>query len=166
MIRFTSGNILESEAEALVNTVNCVGVMGRGLALQFKNAFPENFDEYKHACDRGEVVLGKMFITEPKPPNVPNFIVNFPTKRHWKNKSRIDDIELGLVDLREEIDLRCIASIAIPPLGCGLGGLHWPVVRRLIVDVLLPTYSEIIVYSPSRDFDSHPIVGTGIRTKE
>lgn len=164
MIRFELGNIFHSEADALVNTVNCVGVMGRGLALQFKKTFPENYDEYKQACDRGEVVPGRMFITEPKPSGTPNFIVNFPTKRHWKDKSRLVDIESGLVDLSEEIDMRRIKSIAIPPLGCGLGGLHWPAVRRLIVNVLLPTYAEIIVYRPSRASDADAIGRAGNQT--
>lgn len=166
MIRFLLGNIFDSEADALVNTVNCVGVMGRGLALQFKKAFPENFKEYKRACDRGEVVPGRMFVTEPNLPITPKFIVNFPTKRHWRDKSRLDDVEAGLVNLRDEIDIRRIKSIAIPPLGCGLGGLHWPDVRRLIVNVLLPTYAEIIVYRTGKASDASTISYTERQTEE
>lgn len=148
MIRYTSGDILRSEADALVNTVNCVGVMGRGIALQFKKAFPRNFSEYKAACDRGEVVPGKMFITERQALTSPRFIVNFPTKRHWRGKSRIEDIETGLVALREEIEARGIRSIAIPPLGSGLGGLNWPDVRSRIETALGDADVEIIVFEP------------------
>ena len=148
MIRFTSGDLLRSEADALVNAVNCVGAMGRGIALQFKKEFPKNFEEYKNACDRGEVVPGKMFITERNALNPPRYIVNFPTKRHWRGKSRIGDIESGLVMLRDEIEARDIGSIAIPPLGCGLGGLNWPDARRLIVNQLSGMTAEIIVYEP------------------
>ena len=148
MIRSKSGNIFESEADALVNTVNCVGVMGRGLALQFKKAFPQNFEEYRQACDRGEVVPGRMFITEPNTLTSPKFIVNFPTKRHWKGKSKTEDIEAGLSALRDEIEARHISSIAIPPLGSDLGGLHWPDVRRLIVSALSSTTADVILYEP------------------
>ncbi len=148
MIRYTSGDILRSEADALVNTVNCVGVMGRGIALQFKKAFPRNFDEYKAACDRGEVVPGKMFITERRALTTPRFIVNFPTKRHWRGKSRIEDIETGLIALREEINSRGIQSIAIPPLGSGLGGLNWKEVRDRIESTLGDESVDIIVFEP------------------
>ena len=148
MIRFTSGDLLRSEADALINTVNCVGAMGRGIALQFKKEFPKNFEEYKQARDRGEVVPGKMFITERIAPDPPRFIVNFPTKRHWRGKSRIEDIQSGLAMLHDEIEARDIGSIAIPPLGSGLGGLDWPDVRRLIVNALSGMDAEIIVYEP------------------
>lgn len=148
MIRYTSGDILRSEADALVNTVNCVGVMGRGIALQFKKAFPKNYKEYKAACDRGEVVPGEMFITERKALTAPRFIVNFPTKRHWRGKSRIEDIESGLAALREDIQERGIRSIAIPPLGSGLGGLSWPDVRRRIEDALSELEVDVIVFEP------------------
>ena len=148
MIRFTSGDLLRSEADALVNTVNCVGAMGRGIALQFKKEFPGNFEEYKQACDRGEVVPGKMFITERIALNPPRFIVNFPTKRHWRGKSRIEDIQSGLVMLRDEIEARQITSIAIPPLGSGLGGLDWSDVRCLIENALSGMAAEIILYEP------------------
>lgn len=147
MICFQTGDVLRAEAEALVNTVNCVGVMGRGVALQFKKAFPQNFSDYKAACDRGEVVPGKMFITERRGLDAPRFIVNFPTKRHWRGKSRMEDIESGLIALREDIDRLGIKSIAIPPLGSGLGGLHWPDVRGRIETHLndLPGV-EVIVF--------------------
>jgi O-acetyl-ADP-ribose deacetylase (regulator of RNase III) len=132
MIEPTQGNILKADAEALVNTVNCVGVMGRGIALQFRKAFPENFNVYKKACKNGEVKPGKMFVYDLNKISNPHFIINFPTKRHWRNKSRFEDIELGLQDLIEVIQQQKIHSIAIPPLGCGLGGLNWLEVRSLI----------------------------------
>ena len=133
---FKSGDILAEDAEALVNTVNCVGVMGRGIALQFKKAFPDNFKAYKAACARDEVQPGKMFIFEVGKLTNPRYIINFPTKRHWRGKSRIQDIELGLDALADEISSRNIHSIAIPPLGSGLGGLSWAEVRPLIEEKL------------------------------
>jgi O-acetyl-ADP-ribose deacetylase (regulator of RNase III) len=132
MIELTRGNILTADAEALVNTVNCVGVMGKGIALQFKKAFPENFKAYETACRHGAVKIGKMFIFEIGQMFNPRFIVNFPTKRHWKGRSRYEDIAAGLEDLIIEIQQMDIRSIAIPPLGCGLGGLDWKRVRSMI----------------------------------
>lgn len=144
-----SGDIFKAEAEALVNTVNCVGVMGRGVALQFKNRFPANFRVYKTACDRGDVQPGRMLVYELGALNSPRYIINFPTKRHWKGKSRIEDIESGLVALRAEIESRGIKSIALPPLGCGLGGLDWAEVWPLIQSALgnLPGL-RVIVFEP------------------
>lgn len=136
MIEFRTGDILKADAEALVNTVNCVGIMGRGIALQFKNIFPANFAAYAEACDRGEVEPGRMFVFETGYLGNPRFIINFPTKRHWRGKSRIEDIESGLDALIAEIKSRNIRSIAIPPLGAGLGGLDWMQVRQLIVAAL------------------------------
>jgi O-acetyl-ADP-ribose deacetylase (regulator of RNase III) len=132
MIEFRTGDILRADTEALVNTVNCVGIMGRGIALQFKNDFPENFKAYKAACDREEVQPGKMFVFETGTLTNPKFIINFPTKRHWRGKSRMEDIDSGLYALVEEIRNRGIHSIAIPPLGSGLGGLNWADVRARI----------------------------------
>ena len=132
MIEFTSGDILKCEADALVNTVNCVGVMGRGIALQFKNAFPENFKAYEAACKREAVQPGRMFVFETGQLTPPRFIINFPTKRHWRGKSRIEDIDAGLVDLVRVIRDKGIRCIAIPPLGSGLGGLDWSEVRPRI----------------------------------
>lgn len=150
MIEFRTGDILQADAEALVNTVNCVGVMGRGVALQFKEAFPANFRAYEAACKREEVRPGRMFVFDTGRMVNPRFIINFPTKRHWRGKSRIEDIESGLVALVEEIRARNIRSIAIPPLGAGLGGLHWPDVRRRIQSTLaeLPELT-VIVFEPS-----------------
>jgi O-acetyl-ADP-ribose deacetylase (regulator of RNase III) len=136
MIRFTTGDILTSDAEALVNTVNCVGIMGRGVALQFKDTYPENFKAYALACSKQEVQPGKMFVFETHAFTNPKYIINFPTKRHWKGKSRLEDIESGLVDLVRVIREQHIKSVAIPPLGSGLGGLNWKIVRQKIEDAL------------------------------
>ena len=136
MINERTGDILNADAEALVNTVNCVGIMGRGIALQFKNAFPRNFKEYAAACARDEVQPGRMFVHETGELTNPKYIINFPTKRHWKGKSRIEDIDSGLCDLAREITERRIRSIAVPPLGSGLGGLEWRDVRPRIIAAL------------------------------
>lgn len=149
MIRYKSGDILAEDAEALVNTVNCVGVMGRGIALQFKKVFPDNFKEYAAACKREEVLPGKMFITETGQLTNPRYIINFPTKRHWRGKSRMEDIDSGLASLVTEIRKRNIRSIAIPPLGSGLGGLHWNDVRQRIEEALRGFNDvEVIVFEP------------------
>nr|WP_312991156.1 macro domain-containing protein [Brevundimonas diminuta] len=138
MITFSKGDLLQSGAEAVINTVNCVGVMGKGIALQFKQAFPRNYDAYRRACDAGEVRLGEMFVFAGSMIN-PRWIINFPTKGHWKAKSRLSDIETGLEDLKRVILENGIRSIAVPPLGCGNGGLDWaevePVIRRALGDL-------------------------------
>jgi O-acetyl-ADP-ribose deacetylase (regulator of RNase III) len=125
MIQFMTGDLLRADAEALVNPVNCLGVMGRGLALQFKRNYPDNFMVYKGACGRGEVRLGEMFVYETRTHRNPRFIINFPTKRHWRDNSHMGDISLGLEALVKKIGALGIASIAIPALGCGLGSLDW-----------------------------------------
>ncbi len=132
MIQITSGNLLEAEVDALVNTVNCVGFMGKGIALQFKQAFPDNFTAYEKACHAGEVRPGRMFIYETRSMIGPKYIINFPTKRHWKGKSKMEDIESGLQALIADVARLGINSIAVPPLGCGLGGLNWSDVRPRI----------------------------------
>lgn len=149
MIRYVEGDILEAKAEALVNTVNCVGVMGRGIALQFKKAFPANFKTYAAACKRGEVQPGRMLVVETGELTGPRYIINFPTKIHWRGKSRIDHIESGLEALVGEIKERAIGSVAIPPLGSGLGGLNWAEVRPLIDRAMaeLPDV-DVEVYEP------------------
>lgn len=149
MIRFVQGDILKADTEALVNTVNCVGVMGRGIALQFKNTFPENFKAYAVACSRGEVQPGHMFVFDTGELTPPRYIINFPTKRHWRGKSRIEDIEAGLAALVKEIRLRNIRSIAIPPLGSGLGGLDWAKVRPMIEHALASVPEvDVVVFEP------------------
>ena len=123
MIEITTGDILNCEVEALVNTVNCVGVMGRGIALQFKRRFPENFLAYAAACQRQEVQPGRMFVFDTGQLTLPRYIINFPTKRHWRDQSRLEDIDAGLVALVATVRERSIRSIAIPPRGSGRGGL-------------------------------------------
>ena len=129
---------MTAEREALVNTVNCVGVMGRGVALAYKRRFPANFKAYKAACEWGEVELGRMFVFETGE-LMPRFIINFPTKQHWRGRSRLADIDRGLSALVTEIERRGIRSIALPPLGCGLGGLDWNDVKPRIHGTLSPT---------------------------
>jgi O-acetyl-ADP-ribose deacetylase (regulator of RNase III) len=150
MIEYRKGDILTADTEALVNTVNCVGIMGRGIALQFKNAFPANFKAYAAACRRDEMRPGRMFVFKTEALTNPKYIINFPTKRHWRGKSRIEDIEAGLEALRMEIRARKIRSIAIPPLGSGLGGLNWEEVRSRIEDALQGFEDvRVIVFEPS-----------------
>lgn len=150
MIKYTKGDIFSSHADALVNSVNCVGVMGRGVALQFKNAFPANFQAYAAACDRGEVQPGRMFVFETGQLTPPRFIINFPTKRHWRGKSRIEDVESGLAALAIVIRERGITSVALPPLGSGLGGLNWTDVKQRIEVALQPLDDvRVLVYEPS-----------------
>ena len=149
MIKFTSGDILRADAEAIVNTVNCVGVMGRGIALQFKKAWPDNFKVYAAACKQNEVKPGSMFIVETGQLTNPKYIINFPTKRHWRGASKIEDVELGLDALVRDIKKRGIKSIAIPPLGSGLGGLDWGDVRQVIESTLSDLDDvEVLVYEP------------------
>ena len=136
--------------EALVNTVNCVGQMGKGIALQFKQAFPANYRQYEAACKLGEVSPGRMLVHDHGMLIQPRYIINFPTKRHWRGKSRIEDIDAGLITLVEEVRQRGIRSIAIPPLGCGLGGLDWNEVRPRIEAAFasLPEV-EVHLYAPA-----------------
>lgn len=150
MIRFTEGNLLEADAEALVNTVNTVGVMGKGIALMFRESFPENFRAYKAACDAKEVTLGRMFVTRREDDFLgPKWIINFPTKAHWRFPSRIDWISEGLADLKRVITQNGIRSIALPPLGSGNGGLKWVDVRPVIEQTLAGLQDvEVIVYEP------------------
>lgn len=149
MIELKKGDILKENAEALVNSVNCVGVMGRGIALQFKNAFPENFKAYVVACKNEQVQPGHMLIFETGKLTNPRYIINFPTKRHWRGASRMDDIDSGLKALVEMIEQYEIHSIAIPPLGAGLGGLNWNDVKYHIMTVLEPlTNVQILLYEP------------------
>lgn len=150
MIEYKTGNILTEDTEALVNTVNCIGIMGRGIALQFKKAFPENYKSYAVACKRNEVQPGRMFVFKTGLLTNPRYIINFPTKRHWRGKSRIEDIDTGLIALVEEIQSRNIRSIAIPPLGSGLGGLDWSEIRPRI-ETALKKFSDmkVVVFEPS-----------------
>lgn len=150
MIEISKGNLLEAEAEALVNTVNCIGFMGKGIALQFKQAFPENFEAYSRACADAVVQPGRMFVFETRSMIGPKWIINFPTKRHWKGNSRMEDIDSGLAALVADVKRLGIKSIAVPPLGCGLGGLDWGEVRPRIEQAFasLPEV-QVLLFAPT-----------------
>ena len=150
MVELTQGNILKAEAEVLVNTINCVGFMGKGLALQFKKAYPDNFDDYRKACAAGEVQPGRMHIFELGSMLNPKFVINFATKRDWRANSRYEDIEAGLKALVTDVRRLGITSIAVPPLGCGLGGLDWNRVRPMIETAFaaLPSV-RVLLYEPA-----------------
>jgi O-acetyl-ADP-ribose deacetylase (regulator of RNase III) len=137
VIQFVQGNLFDSNAEALVNAVNTVGVMGRGVALEFKNRFPENYLAYRAACKRDELIVGKMFTFETQLEQ-PRWIINFPTKRHWRYPSKLEFARDGLEDFIRVIEVHCISSVALPALGCGTGGLEWKIVRALIEASLEP----------------------------
>lgn len=149
MIKFTKGNILTADVEALVNTVNTVGVMGKGIALAFKKAFPLNYKLYKEICDKKEFSVGDIFTTNTGQ-LTPKFIINFPTKQHWKGRSKIEYVENGMKKLVETIKTNEIKSIAIPPLGCGNGGLQWSIVKPIILNELkhIDKDVEVIIYEP------------------
>ncbi len=155
MITLTRGNLLEADTEALANAVNTVGVMGKGIALQFKRAFPENYEAYRRACDQGQVRLGEMFVFETGRLAPPRYIINFPTKGHWRSGSKLDDIEAGLEDLARVIRERGIRSVAVPPLGCGHGGLDWEDVRPRIEAALADLDDvDVRLYEPAGAPDS------------
>jgi O-acetyl-ADP-ribose deacetylase (regulator of RNase III) len=155
MIHFTEGNLLEANADALVNTVNTVGIMGKGVALMFKEAFPENFKAYEKACKAKRVRLGEMFVTEREDLLGPKWIINFPTKGHWRYPSQIKWIEDGLGDLARVIQEKRIRSIAVPPLGSGNGGLEWSQVRPLIERVLGSLMDvDVSVYEPTAKYQN------------
>jgi O-acetyl-ADP-ribose deacetylase (regulator of RNase III) len=155
MIRDTTGDLLGDSVEAIVNTVNTEGVMGKGIALQFKNRYPANYEAYRAACKRGEVQLGSMFVFDTGALAGPRYIINFPTKGHWRSNSKLVDVQVGLGDLVRVIDELNIRSIAVPPLGCGLGGLDWNEVRPMIVSALDPIVSlDTHLYGPNTTLDS------------
>ena len=158
MFRLVQGNLLECQAEALVNTVNTEGIMGKGVALQFRHAFPEMYKAYRKACKDGEVQPGKMFIFKVPSTKNPQYIINFPTKRSWKSKSRMEDIEMGLRNLVADVRRLEIRSVAIPPLGCGLGGLYWPEVRqRMQLAFQESPNVDWLVYEPIAHLNSEMI---------
>lgn len=163
MVTFVKGDIFKSPAQVLTNTVNCVGVMGKGVALEFKNRYPKMFNDYKLKCDQNNVKPGQPYLWEDDSVQV----LNFPTKRHWKDNSLLQDIEDGLKHLASSYEQMGIQSIAMPALGCGLGGLKWSEVQPLIVKHLgtLPDL-DVYVYEPQgavtishdtedNDFDSN-----------
>lgn len=150
MIEFRTGNLLDADTEALVNTVNTVGVMGKGIALQFKNMFPNNFKIYAKACSNNEVKTGKMLVVEEQSLLRGNkIIINFPTKTDWRKPSEYSYIEQGLKDLVQVIKTRNIKSIAIPPLGSGNGGLDWNKVKEILVKYLSGLDCKVYIYEPN-----------------
>ena len=149
MLRFTHGNLLEARVDAIVNTVNTVGVMGKGLALQVKAAFPAVDAAYRDACERGEVRIGHMHVV-PMPTLQPRFVINFPTKEHWRNPSRLEYVTSGLKDLVRVVAELGIRSIAVPPLGCGSGGLDWDTVKGEITSALGTLEGvDVVVFEPT-----------------
>lgn len=165
MLVFASGNLFETDADIRINTVNCVGVMGKGVALSFKERYPMMFDDYKEACDRGEVQPGRLH-TWTAPEGVT--VVNFPTKRHWRQKSRYEDIEAGLRVLHDFLRERGRVRVTLPALGCGHGGLDWARVSQLIEDRLADLEAEIFVFGPSasRSADQAARNGDSEETRE
>jgi len=154
MITFTQGNLLEARAEALVNTVNTVGVMGKGIALMFKERFDENFRRYAAACKAKGVQTGKMFVTPVQELDGPRWIINFPTKQHWRAPSRMEWVVEGLQDLRRFLIEHQVKSIAIPPLGAGNGGLEWAEVREQIERALGDLDITILVFEPTKQYQN------------
>lgn len=162
MIREVRGDLLRDDAQVLVNPVNTVGVMGKGLALQVKRAYPEVFRVYAAACRAGDVRPGRMHVVE-----LPGgrWVVNFPTKRHWRGSSRLDDVAAGLMDLARLIPALGVRTVAVPPLGCGHGGLPWPDVRDLIRAELGALDADIRLYGPPGEVaPGAPVHERGART--
>lgn len=150
MITFVSGNIMDSRAFALVNTVNTFGVMGKGIALQFKNEFPHNFTVYREVCHKRNLTIGQLLIVEDKSLLMSErLIINFPTKTHWRLPSEYSYIERGLKALKQTIVERQIQTMALPALGCGNGGLDWTIVKQMILDTLADVKAEIEVFEPA-----------------
>jgi O-acetyl-ADP-ribose deacetylase (regulator of RNase III) len=157
MFKYTQGNLLQAQTEALVNTVNEVGVMGKGIALMFRDAFPGNSRAYEAACKLREVRVGHMFAVKDRDLMGERWIINFPTKKHWRNPSKLEWIRSGLEDLARVVRENNIRSIALPPLGCGNGGLPWSQVRREIESALGDLDDvEIVVYEPTAAYQNAP----------
>jgi O-acetyl-ADP-ribose deacetylase (regulator of RNase III) len=155
MIRYTNGNLLEADAEALVNTVNTVGVMGKGIALMFRERFPDIFKAYKTACERKEIETGRMFVTPTGELQGPRYVIHFPTKRHWRPPSRLEWVDTGLADLRRVLIENDIKSVAIPPLGAGNGKLDWSDVRPLIEQHLGDLENlDVLVFEPTNAYQN------------
>ena len=158
MIEFKVGDLFAADVEALVNAVNCVGVMSRGVALQFKRAFPENFKAYAERCKYHEMRPGEVFVFEMANLGNPRYIINFPTKRHWRGKSRMEDIESGLKSLVRAIGERGIRSVALPALGSGLGGLDWSQDVRPMLAASLSELPDVrvVVFEPGGGPEEQP----------
>ncbi|HHH1420726.1 TPA: macro domain-containing protein [Yersinia enterocolitica] len=157
MLSFTHGDMFDLDVDIRVNTVNCVGIMGKGVALAFKNRYPEMYSCYKEACDRGRIVPGYLHIWK----NNETTVINFPTKRHWRNKSRYEDIELGLIALRSYLEPLGEVKVALPALGCGHGGLDWTIVSKMIEQYLSDLVASIYIFEPN---DSRSITLVGLNS--
>ena len=157
MLRFTQGNLLDADAEALVNTVNEVGVMGKGIALMFKERYPESAAIYVEACKQKGVQVGRVLVTPAQHLDGPRWIIHFPTKKHWRHPSRMEWIREGLRDLVGEVRGRGIRSLALPALGCGSGGLQWEQVRKEIEAAFASAPQvEVVVYEPTAEYQNAP----------
>lgn len=155
MICFTTGNLLDADAEALVNTVNTVGVMGKGIAMMFRDKFPGNTRLYEEACLEGRMEVGRILVTEASDMYGPRWIVNFPTKKHWRNPSKIEWVRSGLQDMARFIRDSGVKSVALPPLGAGNGGLDWATVRAVIEEELSSLEGvDILVYEPTPEYQN------------
>ena len=155
MIHYTTGNLLEAEVDAVVNTVNTVGVMGKGIALMFKERYPENFKIYQKACKAKTFHTGELLITESDELSGARWIVNFPTKQHWRSPTKIEWVEAGLLELTKFIEREGVRSIAIPPLGCGNGGLDWAIVKPLLEKHLSPMKDvDVFIYEPTQKYQN------------
>lgn len=157
MLTFTRGNIFNSKAQALVNPVNTVGIMGAGLAAKFKARFPAHFDAYAEACNKGLVRVGEVFVTRERSlwsKNANCYVISFPTKQHWRDPSQMEWIVGGIKHLHEFVDKQHIFSLAIPALGCGRGGLHWPDVRAVIKREFANSPVDVTVYEPGRESEA------------
>lgn len=148
MIIYKKGNLLEDHAEAFVNAVNTVGVMGAGIARQFKQKFPEMFEQYEKDCQQGNVKLGQMHIYKRTSQTSPKYIINFPTLEHWSDQATLENIEKGLANLIQITKKLNIHSIAIPPLGCGIGGLNWADVKVLVEQTFANENIQVHLYEP------------------
>ncbi|TAE28805.1 MAG: phosphatase [Cytophagales bacterium] len=149
MIRYTQGNLLNAPTEALVNTVNTVGVMGKGIALQFKETYPKNYALYRAACKAGAFKTGEVLAVQDETATGQKWIINFPTKEHWKGRSEYEYIESGLKALRAKLVELAVNSVALPPLGCGNGGLDWEVVKPMIEAHLGDLAIDILLFEPN-----------------
>ena len=150
MIHFVKGNLFDTQCEAIVNTVNCVGVMGKGVALQCKNEYPENYRSYRERCRKGELQPGTLLVLRDTSLRTGHqkTIVNFPTKTDWRLPSRYEYVDKGLSALRTFLQTGKVKSIAIPPLGCGCGGLKWEIVKVEIKNFLADLPVDIFIYEP------------------
>jgi O-acetyl-ADP-ribose deacetylase (regulator of RNase III) len=148
-IHIIQGDILEAETDAIVNTVNCKGIMGKGLALEVKKKYPENFKKYQDVCESGSLRPGDIFVFEIGKLFPPHYVFNFATKDHWKGKSKIEYIRIGLNNLIIDIEKLNLQSIAVPPLGCGYGGLDWEIVKPIILSAFNEISVELYLFEPS-----------------